>query len=254
MKHPDVMDHPETEPRDEPAGQRRHWDTGALWTVAVLAAWAGVFWYLWISGGWALHVSSRIFWVVPFGAIVLTAGAIGRLFGARRPPGSRFTTRQAAALALLAVPVATILAMPSTALGTYAAARRGAYTGGVSVTDIGAANDSQLQIAVSAALYEPDVLKALAKRAGDEVTFTGFVTHEPGTLSDEFQMNRFVITCCIADALNAVVRVVDVSGGPYKSGQWVTVTGLLYPLQDEILLDAEQITAIPRPSHPYLNG
>jgi uncharacterized repeat protein (TIGR03943 family) len=128
------------------------------------------------------------------------------------------------------------------------------YTGGVSVTDIGGANDTQLQIAVSAALYEPDVLKAIAKRAGDEVTFTGFVTHDPGTLSDEFELNRFVITCCIADALNAEVRTVDVTGGPYKSGQWVTVTGLLYPLQDEILLDAESITAIPRPKHPYLNG
>ncbi len=254
MKPPDAMDHPATESNNAPTSPQRHWDTGALWTVAVLAAWAGVFWYLWVSGGWALHVSSRIFWVVPFGAIVLTAGAIGRLIGARRSHGSRFTTRQAAALALLAVPVAIILAMPSTALGTYAAARRGVYTGGVSVTDIGAANDPQLQIAVSAALYEPDVLKALAKRAGDEVTFTGFVTHEAGTLSDEFQLNRFVVTCCIADALNALVRVVDVTGGPYKSGQWVTVTGALYPLQDEILLDAGKITSIPRPKHPYLNG
>ena len=237
-----------------PTPDRRRWDRGGLATVVVLASWAGVFWYLWLSGDWSLHVSSRIFWIVPFGAIVLTAGAIGRLVGSRNTAPPRFTARQAAALALLAVPVVTILAMPQSTLGTYAAARRGAYAGGISVADIGHASDTQIQVAVSAAPYQPDVLRALAKQEGQRVTFVGFVSHEPGALSDEFQLNRFVVTCCIADALNARTRVVDVSGGPYRPGQWVSVTGQLYALPDQIILDAKAITAIPRPAHPYLTG
>ena len=234
--------------------KRNRWDAGALWTAAVLAAWAGVFWYLWLTGRWALHVSSRIFWVVPFGAIVLAAGAVGRLFGAHKSDRSHLGTRQVLALVVLTIPVVTIFAMPSTTLGTYAASRRGAYAGGIKAADISTATDSEVQVAISVAPYQPDVLKELAKRAGDEMTFIGFVTHASGSLSDELQLNRFVVTCCIADALDAQVRVVDVTGGPYRSGQWVSVTGELYPLEDDIILDAGKITSINRPPHPYLTG
>ncbi len=230
----------------------RRWDTNAVGTAVVLAAWSGALWFLWLGLGWALHVSPRIFWVVPFGAVVLSVGTVGRLATARADRATPLDGRRLWLLAALALPVVVILAMPSSSLGTYAASRRGVYSGITNLTENGSLQGSATQVEVASAPYDPEVLKALAKRAGESVTFVGFISHEPDALSDEFLLNRFVVTCCVADALNALVRVVNVSEGPYRSGQWVTVTGVLYPLKDQILLDARRITRIERPKRPYL--
>ena len=51
----------------------------------VLAAWAGLFWFLWISGREAFYLSTRTDWVVPIAAVLLTAATVGRLgVGPRR--------------------------------------------------------------------------------------------------------------------------------------------------------------------------
>jgi uncharacterized repeat protein (TIGR03943 family) len=237
---------------DDGAVGRRRWDPNAVGTALVLAAWSGVLWFLWIGGGWALHVSPRIFWVVPFGAIVLAIGAVGRLVTARTGRAQPLEARRVWPLVVLTIPVVVILAMPSSALGTYAASHRGVYSGTTSLTANGSLQGPVTQVEVASAPFDADVLKALVQRAGERVTFVGFVSHEADTLSDEFLLNRFVVTCCVADALDALMRVVNVTGGPYKSGQWVSVTGVIYPMKTQVILDARSVTAIDRPKHPYL--
>ncbi|MGH2821030.1 MAG: hypothetical protein ACRDJ5_10300 [Actinomycetota bacterium] len=41
--------------------------------------------------------------------------------------------------------------------------------------------------------------------------------------------------------------------GAPKPDDWVRVTGSLYPLGQEVLLDASEATRVERPEHPYLN-
>jgi hypothetical protein len=49
------------------------------------------------------------------------------------------------------------------------------------------------------------------------------------------------------------VRVVGVPPGEFAEDQWVRVRGTFYPVGDDILVDASDVTSVPRPSHPYLN-
>ena len=42
---------------------------------------------------------------------------------------------------------------------------------------------------------------------------------------DEFLLTRLIITCCVADATIAQVRVVGVPPGKFASNDWVNVTG-----------------------------
>ena len=221
-------------------------------TGLTLAAWAAMSWFLWISGRWSLHVSSRIFWVIPFGAVVLTVGAIGRLVTARIAEPAPFTARRAWPLAALAVPVVVVLAMPPIDLGAFAAERRGDVAAAAVYDGRRSESGPVNQVDVATAPYSPDVMRALIQRAGEEVSFIGFVTHPEGTLADEFVLNRFVIRCCVDDALNARVRVVDVPPGEYPEGTWLRVTGRIYPVPEEVLLDATKLERVAKPKDPYI--
>ncbi len=96
-------------------------------------------------------------------------------------------------------------------------------------------------------------MRALVARAGEEVSFTGFVARDQGMPADEFQLSRFVISCCIADALAVQVRIVDAPPGELKEDQWVRVTGLLYPLGSEVVVTATSVEKVAKPEHPYLS-
>ncbi len=69
------------------------------------------------------------------------------------------------------------------------------------------------------------------------------MTEEPGE-ADRFQLTRFVITCCVADATISYVTVVDAPPGTFETDEWVRVTGPIYPLGSDILVQAESIEPI----------
>jgi uncharacterized repeat protein (TIGR03943 family) len=85
------------------------------------------------------------------------------------------------------------------------------------------------------------------------VSFTGFVSRESSEPATEFLLNRFVITCCVADAIDTQVRVANAPPGQFKPNEWVRVTGKLYPLGREVIVDASSVTPVKRPHRPYLN-
>jgi putative membrane protein len=147
-----------------------------------------------------------------------------------------------------------LLALPPTTLGTYAVSRRSSFssvTGYLSAREVSAASAPTL-LDIAAAQDSPEVMRALSHHAGEEVTFVGFVERDANAPSDEFQLTRFVITCCIPDALLVQVRVVDAPPGRFTPNQWVQVSGALYPVGTEVLLDAQEVKAVPRPRQPYL--
>jgi uncharacterized repeat protein (TIGR03943 family) len=229
----------------------RRWDPRGVAVGVVLAAWAGGFWFLLITGRWALYLGGRTFWVVPLGAALLTLGALGRLWRARTAGRRAVPRREAFGLALLALPLIAVLVLPPTTLGAYAVSRRSAFSN-ASYVSSGNVSGVPTFLDVAAATSSPELMKGLARHAGEEVDVIGFVQRDGDAPSDEFELTRFAVICCIPDALLVQVRVVDAPSAGLKPGEWVEVTGRLYPVGDEVLLDAERTVTVDRPSHPYL--
>jgi uncharacterized repeat protein (TIGR03943 family) len=234
-------------------GATRTWSPLRLATAAVLAAWAALFWFLLISGRTSLFLSPRTAWVVPVGAVLLTIGVVGRLATARTPREEAVRSGTAWAVGFIALPVVLILAMPPVALGSYAASRRPLASGFVTGAPNVAVGERITLAAVAAGVWSDDAREALADRAGSSVTFEGIVTHREGQPADEFVLTRFIVSCCVADALSVQVRVVGAPPGKFAEDQWVRVVGSFYPVGRENVVDASSITPIPRPEEPYLS-
>ena len=223
-------------------------------TGVVLGAWAGLFWFLLLTDRWSLYLSTRTFWVVPTGAILLTIAAVGTA-----GDGARAPTRALAELDVLdagrdrapgrADPRrCRRRRSPGTPLG-----RRGGFVGsGVSVSTSDIASGTLSFVDVAAAQSSKTGMAALRSRAGEQVTLEGFVWRQDGAAADEILLTRYVVTCCVADATIAQVRVVNVPPGRFAADDWVSVTGRIYPLGSEILVDASAVQAIPQPERPYL--
>jgi uncharacterized repeat protein (TIGR03943 family) len=230
------------------------WSPGRVAVGLVLTAWAGLFWFLLATGRWSLYLSTRTSWLVPVGAVLMSVAALGRFASARvqgdpEPLGAR----RAWTVGLLVFPVVIVLALPPAALNSYAVGRRSGFVGaGVSTSTGDIASGSLTLIDVAAAQTTSAGLDALEKRAGQVVTFDGFVMRFADTPPDEILLTRYIITCCVADATIAQVRVVDVPAGTFEQDQWVRVTGRIYPLGREVIVDATDVAGIPRPSRPYL--
>jgi uncharacterized repeat protein (TIGR03943 family) len=193
---------------------------------------------------------------VPVGAVVLTITAVGvfaTVRGHERIAGSRRSVRTAA---LLVVPVVVIAVSPPTTLGSFSADRKAQFGGRGLWTYWGTFDqDSEITMFfVTAAQYWEDAQAILATRAGEEVTFEGFVRREADTPADEFFLTRFVVTCCVADAAVTQLRIVDVVPGTVDADDWVSVTGRIYPVGGQIIVTAERIEPIEAPKVPYLTA
>jgi len=231
----------------------RRWSPSRVAGTAVLGAWAFLFWFLWLSGRDALYLSTRTAWVVPVAAALLTAATLGRLASARVTTPETLRAREAWIMGLMVVPVVLVLAAPPATLGTFSAGKRSGFSGtgfAASASEIG---EGELTLVdVAAAQTTPEGERALAGRAGESVSFVGFVVRRDDTPADEILLTRYVVSCCAADAAVAQVRVVNVTPGEFEPDEWVEVTGPIYPLGREVIVDAQQVVEVDRPDRPYL--
>lgn len=239
--------------RSHGSASPRAWSPGRVTAGLVLAAWAALFWFLLLTGRDDLYLSTRTSWVVAVGAALLTAAAAGLTVSARvrtpRPLGSR----EAWVMGLMVVPVAMILALPPATLGSFSANKRPGFSSaglGGSIADAGSGPLTLVDVA--AAQYSKAGEQALARRAGEQVDFIGIVTRFADTPAGEFLLTRYIITCCVADATTAQVRVVNVPPGKFETNEWVEVTGPIYPLGKQVIVNATSVEAVARPARPYL--
>jgi uncharacterized repeat protein (TIGR03943 family) len=230
---------------------KRVWSPLRVATAITLAAWATVFWFLLATGRTSLYLSSRTAWVVPMGAVVLTLAALARLATARTDHREVLSGGRAWGLGIVVLPALLVLALPPGSLGSFAVSRRSAVSAGVVPSDDVSSGQITL-VDVAAAEWSEDAARQLVRRAGERVSFVGFVTDEAGA-ADEFVLTRFLVSCCVADALSVQVRVVGAPPGGFKQDQWVKVAGNVYPLGHEVIVDASSVKPVPRPPSPYLN-
>lgn len=150
---------------------------------------------------------------------------------------------------LLLVPVAVLLLVAPPSLGSFGVGR--------SPTIRVTAGRSTLPPLDPAAGTVPMTLLEYTERAFDHdgqslggatVRLTGFVSK---TGSGQFQLARYQIACCAADASAATVQIVGVASIPARD-QWVTVTGSYSPADgDDPALAASVVQNIPAPEDPY---
>jgi putative membrane protein len=232
------------------------WSTGRLAGGLVLTAWAAMFWWLLATGRVNLYLSTNTSWVVPVGAVLLTAAAIGRLASARGSVSEPIGRREEIILALMVVPVILVMVLPPATLGSFSASKKTTYSPGVTLSssfydDITSTSEITL-LSVAAGQTSNQGAQALAKRAGADVDFVGVASRDSSTPADEFLLTRYVITCCVADATIVQVRVVNVAPGAVQPNDWVEVRGQLYPLGRTMLVNANSVAVVPRPATPYL--
>jgi len=228
----------------------RRWSLDRLATGGALAAWAALFWMLLVTGRTSLYLSSRTAWLIPVGAVLTTAAAAGRLATGRTDPPTSQKPPWGAGLLIL--PVVLALAAPPATLSSYAVGRRSSFGGaGIAATARAVAGPLDF-VDVAAARSTRDALATLRRRSGERIFLEGFVTTPSNLGADELLLTRFIVTCCVADATSAQVRVVGVPPGSYDTDDWVRVTGRVYALGAEVLVVAEEVEAIPIPTSPYL--
>jgi uncharacterized repeat protein (TIGR03943 family) len=216
----------------------------------MVGAWAVVFWFVLLTGRSQLYLSSRTAWLIPVGAVILSIVTLGRLFSLRSAHPRPISKRDSLAFTVMVVPVVLIIALPPTALGSFAADRRSTLAVGASAEEI--ATGPLTLVEIAGAQRSAETMAALVSRAGEEVSFVGFVTRRPGTPADEFVLTRFLVSCCVADAQSVQVRVVSAPPGRFEEDEWVRATGKMYPLGQEVILVAGEIESVPRPKRPYL--
>jgi len=92
--------------------------------------------------------------------------------------------------------------------------------------------------------------RAGASFAGRPVSLTGFVYRERD--GGGFQLARYQIACCAADALSAVVRVVGGGTSPRRDS-WTTVTGTFLAMTGDGVpeIRVSQVRPIEPPRDPY---
>ncbi len=231
----------------------RSWSASRVAGALVLAAWAVLFWFLLLSGRKALYLSTRTEWVVPVAAVLLSAAALGRIASARVRSPEPVGRREAWIMGFMVVPVVLVMVLPPATLGSFSAGKRSSFAGtGVAASAGDIATGELTFVDIGAGETSPEGERALAKRAGEQVDLIGFVTRYPDTPADEFLLTRYIVTCCVADATIAQVRVVNVAPGRFAENDWVEVVGTIYPVGREVIVNASDVAGVARPERPYL--
>lgn len=217
--------------------------------TVVLLAWAGLFWYLWLSGDWALYLAERVNWIVPVAAISFTIGAAGRLLTSRGERGEKLTSSESWSAAFAIVPVFLILLVPLGTLSSFAAERRtqSSLARFSATSPIQEGQPLTFQ-QLAGAMNTKQGVAQLRGRQGETVHLVGIFTKP---VAGGFTLARFTVACCVVDA--TVVEVKIKGGPPTGDGAWVAVDGKLnVDPEGHISLIQSTVTPTAQPDPPYL--
>jgi uncharacterized repeat protein (TIGR03943 family) len=226
-------------------------DGGRLLRAVVLAAWAAFFAYLYVSGEISRYLGPRTYWVVPFGAAALGGAAAAHFFTLRTERGSSgLRLREILGHAVLLAPVIAVLAVPAPELGALAAGKKSTGGGLAGVSSIVPPDPSGREVSFLEIHYaneSQEFADAMGIVDGYDISLAGFVSRaEAGT----FELTRFYVSCCAADAIPYSVSVVEGPDLPIDS--WVQVSGHLEERESRFVLVAEDLERIGEPKDPYL--
>lgn len=162
-------------------------------------------------------------------------------------------------LLIVALPILFGLLIPPRPLGSTALAAREMNVSGV---------PSALPAAVQGATAKADTERSVLdwvldfqasgrdgeNFAGRSADVMGFVHREADDPADAFWLTRYVVGCCVVDAVPVGLRVVWPDAPALEADSWVRVGGQLVESTDAIApwLEAQSVVVVPPPNQPYL--
>jgi uncharacterized repeat protein (TIGR03943 family) len=230
-------------------------DPGRALRTAVLGAWTIFFVYLSASGEIRRYLGPRTYWVVPFGAIVLGAAAVAHAFTVRRSdPSPPPSVRELLGHVALVVPLLAVLVVPTPELGSLAANKKstgGGLAAASSVVPPDPSADREISfLEIHWANGSKEFADAMGIADGFDVSLVGFVSRSAETPEGAFDLTRFYVSCCAADAIPYSVSVVD--GPDLALDTWTRVSGHLELRGSVFVLVAEDVVEVEEPADPYL--
>ena len=222
-----------------------------------LIAWGALFGWLWLTGESVRYLGPRTQWVVPVGAVGLTLAAAGYLRATRHEPSARARPLELLGLVALIVPILAAATLAHAQLGSLAASNK-LSSRGIDPSALArlASRDAHdigfLQL--NAAGRDSGLSRELGLSEGSPVRLLGFVSSEPSG-GAPYELSRFYITCCVADAVPVGVHVLKGAAGhvQVRRNDWLDVTGILNRGDREWVVHAVRVRHVDAPSDPYLS-
>jgi uncharacterized repeat protein (TIGR03943 family) len=222
-----------------------------------LLVWAAFFAWLWVSGEMSRYLGPRTYWVVPFGGVALGIAAILHLATLRTArPGDRLSAGDVGTALMLVAPLVAVAIVPSADLGSLAASRKS--TTGVSPAAAGLSVEGAEPVEnpsfrdVANAEQSEAYSQAIAVGEGTEVDLVGFVDEGAGP-EGTFELTRFYVSCCAADAIPYSVAVDPPEGATEPDpDDWARASGVLERRGDRLVLAATSLEPADEPDEPYL--
>jgi uncharacterized repeat protein (TIGR03943 family) len=219
-----------------------------------------------LSGNITNYINTRFAWL-SYIAVALFFGLGGvSLYGLLKPASAAQPTafdhnREKISLPVLlivAIPLVLATLVPSRPLGVEA------ISGDLRITSATAARGS----VVNKDPMQRDVLdwSRLFTQSdfpnefdGQQASVSGFIYRQPDFPADTFMVARFTVSCCVADALPIGLPsywTVPAGEDPLPDGTWVQVEGAFkagnFSGISIPILQAQTITLIDQPEHPYI--
>ena len=226
--------------------------------ILVLLSWSAFLGWLWLSGQVLGYLGPRTSWVVTFGAIALTVATVGYMLTSSRSGDAErpVATRQVLASFAMLTPILMAMMLSGSSLGALAAANKLSARGVdlASLAESLSSGNSEVSfLQIRAASDSPETAESLGIQTGQQVTLTGLVMEANRDPSAPFELGRFYITCCVADALPVSVSVYPtLDKGRYSKDDWLEVKGALAQQDGKLVVEAESVDPVPQPSNPYL--
>jgi uncharacterized repeat protein (TIGR03943 family) len=231
--------------------------TAAGGTITALAG--AVLLRLTLTGTYARYVRAGMGpWLVLAGALLVILGAAtvvrawraGHAPGADHNHGGHDHTHVPAVGWLLLAPIAALLLVAPPTLGSFGVGRGTTVDVRAGAPTFDKLTPGPDPVPMTLLEYGQRAFDHRgASLAGVSIQLTGFVSKRS---AGGFELARYQIACCAADAAAVVVRVGGVEGAAPKRDAWVTVTGTVHPSTGETpRLDALSVVAIPAPEDPY---
>jgi uncharacterized repeat protein (TIGR03943 family) len=224
----------------------------------LLITWSVFLLWLWLTGETARYLGPRTQWLVPFGGIALGLAAFAYSRAPAPSERERLTASDVLGFSALVLPMVAGLLLAHTQLGALAASKKLTARGidPSQLAELASRRASGVDFAqVQVAGHNPKFAAQSGIGPGRDVHLEGFVLNRPKTPGGRFDLGRFYVYCCVADAvpIGVTIQPADRHAPSYRRDDWLAVSGELVRSGNELWLRGTTIKRIDPPKHPYLN-
>jgi uncharacterized repeat protein (TIGR03943 family) len=221
--------------------------------VCLLVALAAVLAWEAISGRVYLYIHDRSLWLIVLAVPVLLVLAGMSIWVRATAPSAR-------SWAVLLVPLLLAVVVPARPLGSDALAAQqvASSTSAPRLADVTTTVTLQTSNRVwdikQLGLADLDASNSI-KVDGQRADLVGFVYRPDGESADEFQVGRFLVRCCTADAVAVSFPVQYADAANLTRDTWVDVQGTLRAGASgasKPVLVADSVRVVDAPERPYL--